>query len=68
MTAEHCRRGRDLMSAVTRRLLRVLLFGAGVLALLFSTAPAQAHGISSVAYVDLSSGGTGVVRAQLQLE
>lgn len=56
------------MSAVTRRLLRVLLFGAGVLALLFSTAPAQAHGISSVAYVDLSSGGTGVVRAQLQLE
>lgn len=56
------------MSAVFRRLLRVLLVGAGILALLFSATPAQAHGMSSVAYADLSSGGTGVVRAKLQLE
>ncbi|MBQ9918323.1 MAG: HupE/UreJ family protein [Microbacterium sp.] len=51
-----------------RRVLRVLLVGAGVLAVLFSATPAQAHGMSSVAFADLSSGGTGVVRAQLQLE
>ena len=56
------------MSAVFRRVLRVLLVGAGVLAVLFSATPAQAHGMSSVAFADLSSGGTGVVRAQLQLE
>ncbi len=56
------------MSAVIRRAARVLLFGAGILALLFSATPASAHGMSSVAYADLSSGGTGVVRAELQLE
>lgn len=56
------------MSAVIRRAVRVLLLGAGILALLFSAAPAQAHGMSSVAYAHLSSGGTGVVRAELQLE
>jgi hypothetical protein len=56
------------MFAVIRHAARVLLFGTGILALLFSATPASAHGMSSVAYADLSSGGSGVVRAQLQLE
>lgn len=56
------------MSAVIRRVLRVLLFGAGVVALLASASPASAHGILSVVYADLSSGGPGVVRAELQVE
>ena len=56
------------MSAVIRRALCAVLLGAGVLVLVFSATPALAHGILSVVYADLTSGGPGVVRAQLQLE
>lgn len=51
-----------------RPLGRVLLLLAGVAALLSLALPASAHGLLSVVYADLSSGGPGVVRAQLQLE
>ncbi|MDF2664744.1 MAG: hypothetical protein K0R81_594 [Microbacterium sp.] len=56
------------MSSAVRRALRALLFVVGLTALLASAAPASAHGILSVVYADLSSGGPGVVRTQLQLE
>ncbi|QRP45651.1 HupE/UreJ family protein [Amycolatopsis sp. FDAARGOS 1241] len=48
------------------RVLVVLAFAA--LALLAGSAPALAHGFSSTAYVDVTSPGTGHVRAELGLE
>ncbi|MFF7682385.1 HupE/UreJ family protein [Microbacterium sp. NPDC007973] len=61
------------MSEVIRRVLRPLLVAAvtvavAVAALFAVAAPASAHGILSVVYADLSSGGPGVVHAQLQVE
>ncbi|WZH38274.1 MAG: HupE/UreJ family protein [Microbacterium enclense] len=56
------------MSSTIRRAIRALLLAAGVVALLASASPAAAHGILSVVYADLSSGGPGVVRAQVQVE
>ncbi|KTS64318.1 LigA [Microbacterium testaceum] len=56
------------MSSAIRRVTRALLFVAGVTALLAVAAPASAHGILSVVYADLSSGGPGVVHTQLQVE
>ena len=57
------------MSDFARRVLsRVLFVAAGIAVLLSLSAPASAHGILSVVYANLESGGTGVVRAELQLE
>lgn len=61
--------GKVYMSgSLRRRLSRVLFVAAGIAALLSLAAPASAHGILSVVYANLESGGAGVVRAQLQLE
>ncbi len=57
-----------MSDSVRRVLSRVLLVAAGIAALLSLSAPASAHGILSVVYANLESGGTGVVRAELQLE
>ncbi|MEV7873151.1 HupE/UreJ family protein [Microbacterium sp. NPDC089188] len=56
------------MSETIRRVLRPLFVAATAVALLAIAAPASAHGIRSVVYADLSSGGPGVVHAQLQVE
>ncbi len=56
------------MSHLSRRVLRPLFVAVAAVALLAVAAPASAHGIRSVVYADLSSGGPGVVHAQLQLE
>ncbi len=56
------------MSETIRRVLRPLFVAATAVALLAVAAPASAHGIRSVVYADLSSGGPGVVHAQLQVE
>ncbi|WP_307484526.1 HupE/UreJ family protein [Microbacterium trichothecenolyticum] len=58
-----------MFASLRRRLSGILLFlAAGIAALLSAAAPASAHGILSVVYADIHSGGPGVVRAQLQLE
>ncbi len=57
-----------MSDSVRRVLSRVLFVAAGIAALLSISAPASAHGILSVVYANLESGGTGVVRAELQLE
>lgn len=57
-----------LSRRVLRPLFRPLFVAVAAVALLAVAAPASAHGIRSVVYADLSSGGPGVVHAQLQLE
>lgn len=51
-----------------RPLARVLLLLVAIASLVSIALPASAHGMRSVVYADLSSGGPGVVHAQLQLE